>query len=208
MRARRKAGREEIGTGESMRDPEAEGIAYSAGAAAPPTPGVTGDREVGIGPSFMPVAPDDTMMAESVDPLDPYSAADAQQTSAIREPGTVRSRSGAQPAIPDALNPLRSDDGRIVSVVHIVAELAPFARTGGLGEAVKSLAEFQSASGIPTAIIMPLYRQVHAVAPNLEPVGEPFMVQVGPMQEQARLFQITPDRRSKSRGFHAPRRGR
>ena len=200
MRARRKGGREEMGTGESMRDPAAEGIAYSAGAAAPPTPGVTGDREVGIGPSFMPVAPDDTMMAESVDPLDPYSAADAQQTSSIREPGTVRSRSGAQPAIPDALNPLRSDDGRIVSVVHIVAELAPFARTGGLGEAVKSLAEFQSASGIPTAIIMPLYRQVHAVAPNLEPVGEPFMVQVGPMQEQARLFQITPDRRSKSRG--------
>jgi len=96
-----------MGTGESMRDPAAEGIAYSAGAAAPPTPGVTGDREVGIGPSFMPVAPDDTMMAESVDPLDPYSAADAQQTSSIREPGTVRSRSGAQPAIPAALNPLR-----------------------------------------------------------------------------------------------------
>jgi starch synthase len=86
-----------------------------------------------------------------------------------------------------------------VSVVHIVAELAPFARTGGLGEAVKSLAEFQSAAGIPTAIIMPLYRQVHAVAPNLEQVGEPFTVQLGPQQEQARLWQITPDRRVRGR---------
>jgi starch synthase len=95
--------------------------------------------------------------------------------------------------------PLLADDGRVVSVVHIVAELAPFARTGGLGEAVRSLAEFQSASGIPTAIIMPLYRQVHSVAPNLEPVGEPFMVQLGAVQEQARLMQIVPDRRSKAR---------
>ena len=100
-------------------------------------------------------------------------------------------------AAPSAPTPLKTNDGRVVSVVHIVAELAPFARTGGLGEAVKSLAEFQSASGIPTAIIMPLYRQVHAVAPNLEQVGEPFMVQLGPHQEQARLWQITPDRRAR-----------
>jgi starch synthase len=57
---------------------------------------------------------------------------------------------------------------------------------------VKSLAEFQSASGTPTAIIMPLYRQVHAVAPNLEPVGDPFTVQLGPYREEARLMQITP----------------
>ena len=80
----------------------------------------------------------------------------------------VRSTPPVGVASPATPIPLRTDDGRVVSVVHIVAELAPFARTGGLGEAVKSLAEFQSASGIPTAIIMPLYRQVHAVAPNLE----------------------------------------
>ena len=66
--------------------------------------------------------------------------------------------------------PLRTDDGRVVSVVHIVAELAPFARTGGLGEAVKSLAEFQCASEIPTAIIMPLYRQVERQRLDLWPV--------------------------------------
>ena len=93
----------------------------------------------------------------------------------------------------------KTEDGRPVSVVHVVAELAPFARTGGLGEAVKSLAEFQSAAGISTSIIMPLYRQVHSVAPNLEPVGEPFSVQLGPSEEPVRLLQIAPDRRAKGR---------
>ena len=42
--------------------------------------------------------------------------------------------------------PLHTSDGRPIRVVHIVAELAPFARSGGLGEAVNSLARFQSAS--------------------------------------------------------------
>ena len=42
--------------------------------------------------------------------------------------------------------PLCAPDGRAVRVVHIVAELAPFARSGGLGEAVNSLARFQAAS--------------------------------------------------------------
>jgi hypothetical protein len=46
---------------------------------------------------------------------------------------------------------------------------------------------------------MPLYRQVHAVAPNLEPVGEPYTVHLGPTQEQARLFTIAPDRRTRGR---------
>ena len=58
---------------------------------------------------------------------------------------------------PASLPPLHTPDGRAVRVVHIVAELAPFARSGGLGEAVNSLARFQSARGVPTSIVMPLY---------------------------------------------------
>ena len=115
MRARRKGGREEGSPGESMRDPGdavAEGVAYSAAASAPPAPGgIAGDREVGIGQPFDPLAADDAMMATSADPLDPYLPA-AEQTT--RQPGVARSRSGAQTAIPDAVNPLRSDDGRVV----------------------------------------------------------------------------------------------
>jgi starch synthase len=177
---------EDVGDTPAMEDRREEGVAYNAGAAAPPAPpgvgGGVGDREVGIGAAMVPVQP-------------------AKKTAAADRAATatrpVRSPTAATvPAPPLALT---TEDGRPVSVVHIVAELAPFARTGGLGEAVKSLAEFQSAAGIPTAIIMPLYRQVHAVAPNLEPVGEPFSVRLGPSEEPARLLQIAPDRRAKGR---------
>ena len=81
--------------------------------------------------------------------------------------------------------PLRTPTGEPVTVVHLAAELAPFARTGGLGEAVSSLAHYQSLSGLSSIILMPLYRQVRDVATDLEPVGDAFEVVVGPRHEQA-----------------------
>ena len=46
--------------------------------------------------------------------------------------------------------PRRPDprDSRSPLVVHLAAECAPFARTGGLGEVVRTLAEAQTASGM------------------------------------------------------------
>jgi starch synthase len=75
-------------------------------------------------------------------------------------------------------------------VVHLVAELAPFARSGGLGEAVNSLARYQAASGLRPAIIMPLYDTVRQVTEpdELEPAGATFVVQLGPRIEQTRLW--------------------
>jgi hypothetical protein len=58
-------------------------------------------------------------------------------------------------AIPAA--PLVRPDGSPAPVVHLAPELSPYARTGGLGEAVASLAKYQAASGIPVTVIMPLY---------------------------------------------------
>jgi glycogen synthase len=72
--------------------------------------------------------------------------------------------------------------------VHVAAELAPYARTGGLGEAVSSLAAHQAATGLPAAIVMPLYRQARARLPRLVPVGDPFEVTVGYRRELGRLF--------------------
>ena len=184
---------EERGDASAMGNGRDESVTYNAGASAPPAPDVGtefGDREVGIGAPMVPVQPD--VDAPGDVPVDVAREAAAPVSSA-------RTNSAPKAAAPGTPVPLQTNDGRTVSVVHIVAELAPFARTGGLGEAVKSLAEFQSASGIPTAIIMPLYRQVHTVAPNLEQVGESFTVQLGPSQEPARLWQITPDRRSRGR---------
>lgn len=72
--------------------------------------------------------------------------------------------------------------------MHLAAECWPYARTGGLGEAVASLATYQAMAGLPTTVVMPLYRQVRKVVKQLEPVGEPFAVQLGPTIEPARLM--------------------
>ena len=59
-----------------------------------------------------------------------------------------------------ASSPLGSIDGVPVGVVHLAAEYASLARTGGLAEAVMGLAEYQAAQGVPVAVIMPLHRSV------------------------------------------------
>ena len=96
----------------------------------------------------------------------------------------------AVPAPPPA-PALALPDGRRVRVIHLVAELAPFARSGGLGEAVASLARFQAASGLQSAIMMPLYAAVRDTAPEIEPVGSAFRVQIGSRIEPARLWRLS-----------------
>ena len=86
--------------------------------------------------------------------------------------------------------PLRTPGGQSVSVVHVTAEYYPYARTGGLAEAVSGLAAFQRAAGINVAAILPLYRTVRDVDPDLEPVGQPFMVSMGTHNEEARVFRV------------------
>jgi starch synthase len=77
-----------------------------------------------------------------------------------------------------------------VGVVHVVAEYAPYAHTGGLADAVAGLARFQAAAGVPTAVIVPLHRTVRRVARELVPVGRPFAVGVGPRVEATRLYRV------------------
>ncbi|MGZ8468633.1 MAG: glycogen synthase [Gemmatirosa sp.] len=94
------------------------------------------------------------------------------------------------PAASPEPSPLLARDGRPVTVVHLAGELAPYARTGGLGEAVASLAAHQAASGIMTSIVMPLYRQARGRLAELVAVGDPFEVQVGYRRELAQLFTV------------------
>jgi starch synthase len=84
--------------------------------------------------------------------------------------------------------PLTAADGEPVSVVHVTAEYFPFARTGGLAEAVSGLAHFQRAAGLNVLAVLPLYRTVRDVEPDLEPVGPPFLVTMGGRTEEARVF--------------------
>jgi starch synthase len=87
-------------------------------------------------------------------------------------------------------SPLVNSRGEPVTIVHLTAEYSPYARTGGLAEAVNGLACFQQAAGHQTAVVMPLYRTVRDEAPDLQPVGQPFRVPLGGAPEEARLFRV------------------
>ena len=86
--------------------------------------------------------------------------------------------------------PLVNANGDPVTVVHLSAEYYPYARTGGLAEAVNGLAAFQRAAGVPVAAMLPLYRTVRDEDPDLEPVGQPFAVHLGSRTEEARVFRV------------------
>jgi starch synthase len=95
--------------------------------------------------------------------------------------------------------PLTRPDGTPAPVVHLVPELSPYARTGGLGEAVASLAQYQAASGIPTTVFMPLYSAVRERT-EIQPAGPAFSVTVGPRTETARIWEpARPTERGKPR---------
>jgi starch synthase len=76
-------------------------------------------------------------------------------------------------------------------VVHLTAEYWPFARTGGLAEAVRGLAEHQKRLGQSTAVVMPLYAAVRAVTDAMVPATDEFTVTVGHGAETARVWRYT-----------------
>jgi starch synthase len=77
-------------------------------------------------------------------------------------------------------------------VVHLTAECWPFARTGGLGEAVSGLAGYQAIAGLPTTIVLPLYRQVRDTTPSVERAGPPFTVALAGRTETGWIYR-TPE---------------
>jgi len=79
-----------------------------------------------------------------------------------------------------------------IGVTHLTAEYWPFARTGGLGEAVAGLANVQAAAGHPTTVFMPLYQQVRETTPSLERTGSPLTIQLGGRTERAWLYRTPP----------------
>jgi starch synthase len=86
---------------------------------------------------------------------------------------------------------LRSPGGEAAAVVHLTAEYLPYARTGGLAEAVAGLAAQHAATGLSTTVIMPYYRLAWERAPETAEPGEWFTVRVGHRDEPARLHCTT-----------------
>lgn len=79
------------------------------------------------------------------------------------------------------------------SVVHFTAEYWPFARTGGLAEAVRGLARHQKLLGQSTTVVMPLYAAVRDVTDAMVPATDPFTVTIGHRDETARVWRYTGD---------------
>src|SRR5439155_8095153 len=75
-----------------------------------------------------------------------------------------------------------------IGVTHLTAEYWPFARSGGLGEAVSGLATWQAAAGLPTTVIMPMYQIVREPPPSLERAGSALGVALGGHTERAWLY--------------------
>lgn len=73
-------------------------------------------------------------------------------------------------------------------VVHLATEYWPYARTGGLAEAVRGIATYQARAGRDVAVIMPLYRRVRESGADLRPEGKAFDVPTANGVERARLF--------------------
>lgn len=112
--------------------------------------------------------------------------------------GTARPRRAVPGATP-APTPQVAAAER-VGVAHLTAEYWPFARTGGLGEAVSGLATVQAAAGHPTTVIMPLYQLVRETTPSLERTGPPLTITLGGHTEHAWLYR-TPARDAGPRVF-------
>lgn len=93
-------------------------------------------------------------------------------------------------APPETTDPLAGPPEPVYdgTVVHLTAEYWPYARTGGLAEAVRGIATYQAAAGTPTIVFMPLYRSIMEGFPEIEPLGDPYPVQVGPREETARVY--------------------
>src|SRR5207248_4479557 len=81
----------------------------------------------------------------------------------------------------------QTPEGQRIGVAHLTAEYWPFARTGGLGEAVSGFATFQAAAGHPTAVLMPLYQLVRETTPSLERTGLTLTVTLGGDRKSTRL---------------------
>jgi starch synthase len=92
---------------------------------------------------------------------------------------------------------------RRVRILHLTAELWPYAQTGGLGQAVAGLAAYQAHSGLDTSVLMPLYREARSRAGPLEPLCDPFTVQVADRTSELRCWRQI-DRRQSDRGDGAP----
>ena len=75
-----------------------------------------------------------------------------------------------------------------MNVVHLAAEYWPFARTGGLAEAVRGIATHQALHDTPTSVFMPLYRVARERARELVQACDDVVVPMGIGPQRCRIL--------------------
>jgi starch synthase len=80
-------------------------------------------------------------------------------------------------------------------IAHLSAEVAPFAKTGGLGDVVGALPKYQAALGHDVQVYMPLHRDVWKALAKQgrtpELATDPFRVRVGPNVYEVGVMRTT-----------------
>ena len=79
------------------------------------------------------------------------------------------------------------------TAVHLVSEYWPFARTGGLAEAVRGIAKHQAHTGMRTLVVMPFYRRVREQLPDAPYHGDPMLIPMGWGEETVRFVRHVPE---------------
>jgi starch synthase len=121
----------------------------------------------------------------------PPDKKDAPAKTPAKRPSTGKQRAIVAQSVPQSEF---TSSGAPARIVHVVGELAPYARTGGLGEAVATLARFQAQAGLDVAIIVPFYREIANKKPSIKPLGDPFDIPIADRVEHAQLFEVTKSR--------------
>lgn len=68
-----------------------------------------------------------------------------------------------------------------LSILMVAAEMAPFAKEGGLGDAVGALAKALSSRGMDIRAVIPLYGRIDRKAWGLRMAGHPLQIPMGPL---------------------------
>ncbi len=69
--------------------------------------------------------------------------------------------------------PRQAGPSRKARIIHLSAEYWPYIRTGGLGEAVRGMATFQSFAGSEVTVLLPLFQRIREADYGLKPVRQP-----------------------------------